>query len=273
MLDVCIDPRTDLAVEGSFSSECVHPTRMATRPHPAAAALAARLADGVWLAASPTRAWISSAAPDTTQQITAPAIRSLLDGAWAAARGRSAPRDPAPLTSSLQIWQLVGHFHLSHSITLLLEFAAERFATDGQPVLAQWARARARAQAQHDARVLDDMKAKDVDPTRAIAALRPHPAERLAARLRMNVLADPINCVGYAYAIEQLAVELGIVERDDSNCEETVTLLTRLSATRCEAVARAVFDLACSCGSAALDGYPEEATVARRLGGSFATPL
>jgi hypothetical protein len=268
MLDVCNDPRIDLTLEGSFSPECVHPTRMASRPQPSAA-LAARLRDDLWLAASPTRAWLSTAAPDTTQQITAPAVRSLLDGALAAASVHGALRElpSSPTTPALRIWRLVGYYHLTRSFTLSLEFAAERFAAEGQLALADWARARARERQQHDACVLRDLKSANVDPARALAALRPHPAERLVAWLRTNVVADPIGCVGYAYAIEHLAVELGAVELHDTDlCDQTVALLTRLSATRCEGIVRAAFELACRCALSLADSYPDEAVIAERLG-------
>jgi hypothetical protein len=204
----------------------------------------------------------------------------------AAALLPATPRHPPghPLTPVRWIWRLVGYFHLTRSIPALLDFASERFAAANQPALAEWTRARARAHDQHDQLVLRDLQAMNVDPVETILALRPHPAERLVAWLRACVLTpDPIGCVGHAHAIERLAFDkLGTLEarlpdgvraqcarvHADDHIEETVALLTRLSATRCEAVARAAFEVACICVVSPHDA-PDDAAIRRRLSGSL----
>ncbi|HVI01024.1 MAG TPA: hypothetical protein VM869_20040 [Enhygromyxa sp.] len=283
MVEVRNAARIQFVAEGSIAPSRVQPTTMPARRQPQSqAALAVQLSEGLWLAASPTQTWLSAAAPDTTQAITAPAVRSLLEGAVAAARSLAAPRPP--LTATQWIWRLVGFVHLTHSAPALLEFAAERFAADRQPAIARWAEARAHDHAQHHLVVLRDLRAMGVDPARALAALRPHPAERLVAWLRASVLADPTACIGYVHAVERLALRLGAdelqaleatlpdgvratrcVQVRDNHLDETVTLLTRLSATRCEAVARAVFDVACLCVTPQGDGYPDDIAIADQL--------
>ena len=270
------------------------PNEMMAQPQPAA--LAVQLRESLWLAASSTRAWICHTAPSSTGEITASAVRSLLDGALATAIRLHAGHLPPspPLTPRRWIWRLVGYYHLTHSTTALLELAAERFAAAGQLELAGWAQTRAREEDQHDRLALRDLRAMGVDPLRAIAALGPHPTERLVAWFRASVLAaDPIGCVGYAYAVERLALEVGAAElaavaamlpdgvratrcmrvhsrigSDANHVDETIELITELSPTRREAIARAVFEVACLCATPPPDGYPDDAAIARRLIGS-----
>lgn len=263
MVEVRNTSRIHFAAEGSISPSGVRPTKLRSEPRAEPrATLTVRLREGLWLAALPTRFWISRTAPDTTQAISAPAIASLLEGAVAAASLLCAPRQP--LTPAQWIWRLVGEFQVTHSSPALLEFAAGRFAADQQLELADWARARARAQAEQHRLVVRDLQAMDVDLARALAAMRPHPAERLVGWLRASVLADPIACVGFAHAVESLALQLGEAKREaldamlpadarptrcarvrDDHREQTLALLSRLSATRCEAIARAAFEVAC----------------------------
>lgn len=278
--------RIHFVAEDSISPSSVPAikTTMRARAH---ASLTVQLSEGLWLAASPTQTWLSCTAPDTTQAISAPAVRSLLEGAVAAASFLAAPR-PA-LTPTQWIWRLIGFVHLTHSAPALLEFAAERFAADHQPALARWAQGRALDQAQHHLIVLRDLHAMGVEPARAIATVRPHPAERLVAWLRASVVAEPMACVGYVHAVERLALQLSAgelqtleamlpdgvratrcVQSRESHVEETVALLTRLSATRCEAVARAVFDVACLCVTPQGDSYPDDAAIAGQLSSSCA---
>jgi hypothetical protein len=261
------------------------------------AALVARLRDDLWLAAAPTRAWVSRTPPERGELLGEPAVRSLLDGALSTAIQLYSPRLPPslPLTPLRWIWRLVGYYHLTHSTTALLELAAQRFAAAGQPTLARWARVRAREEDKHDLLALADLRAMDVDPPRAIAALGPHPAERMVAYFRATVLAaDPIGCVGYAYAVERLALEVGAAElaavaaivpegvratrcmrvhssvgSDAKHVDETIEVLAKTSAARCEAVARAVFETACLAATPPPDGYPDDAALARRLLGAF----
>jgi hypothetical protein len=283
MVEVHNAPRMSFIAEDPISPSNGHPIKMTGRARAKPqAALAVQLSEGLWLAASPTQTWLSCTAPDTTQAISAAAVRALLEGAVAAASFLAAPRPP--LTPTQWIWRLVGYVHLTHSAPALLEFAAERFVADRQPALARWAQACAIDQAQHHLVVLRDLRAMDVDPTQALAALRPHPAERLIAWLRANVVNDPTACIGYVHAVERLALqpnagELELlattlpadaratrcVQARVNHVEETVAMLTRLSATRCEVVARAVFDVACLCVTPPADGYPDDAAIAGRL--------
>lgn len=265
-------------VEGSTTPSTV--TSDKARPQPRAA-LAVELREHLWLAASPTRAWLSDTAPDTTQAIGTPAIRSLLEGAVAAACSLCPSRPPLSIVQ--WTWRLVGYCHLTHSAPALLDFAAERFAADGHSALAQWARARAYEQASQHLLVLADLRALRLDAARTIAALRPHPAERLIAWLRASVVADPTACLGYVLAVERLALpssaaEFGPVQTllpelpgclrgHAEHLDETIALLGRLSATRCEVVARAVFEAACLCMTPSFEQL-DDATIAGRLSGS-----
>lgn len=268
---------------------------MAKQTH--AVALAVALREGLWLNASSDRAWISRSEPQLDAPTDTAAVRWLLDGAVAAglrlcASDRSA--NP-PLTPIRWIWRLVGYFHLTHSTTAALEFAADRFAAADEPELASWARVRAREESNHDLLALRDLRAMDVDPERALAALDPHPSTRLVDWFRASVhAADPIGCVGYAYTIERLAMEVGPAElaavdamlpdgvratrcmrvhssagSDADHVDETVALVAKLPAARRDAIVHAAFHVACLAATPPPDGHPDDAAIARRLIGIY----
>ncbi|PCC71278.1 hypothetical protein SAMN02745121_00818 [Nannocystis exedens] len=172
-----------------------------------------------------------NATPTTTASDRAVAsVRSLLDRAVASAFVCARPEAVPPLTATRWAWRLAGLYHLTHSTPTLLGLAAERFAAAGRSVLANWARERAREESHHDRLALRDLRDLGYDALRVVERVRPATAIRLVEYFERSVHAfDPIGCVGYAYAIERLAMT--VREPDIRAVEAILPAGTR--ATRC----------------------------------------
>ncbi|WP_434420916.1 iron-containing redox enzyme family protein [Nannocystis pusilla] len=170
-----------------------------------------------------------NASPTTTDREVA-SVRNLLDRAVASAFGHARPGAVPPLTATRWAWRLAGLYHLTHSTPTLLGLAAERFAAAGRGVLAAWARERAREESNHDRLALRDLRDLGYDAERVVERVRPATAIRMVDYFERSVHADdPIGCVGYAYAIERLAMT--VREPDIRAVEAVLPAGTR--ATRC----------------------------------------
>lgn len=242
------------------------------------------------------RAWIRRGAQGTPRAASDAAIevkvaRNLLDGAVAAAFRFARPEVVPPLTRTRWIWRLAGLYHLTHSTPTLLERAADRFATAGRAALAGWARQRAREESHHDLLALRDLRDLGLDAEAVVRALRPANALRLVAYFAASVDAeDPIGCVGYAYAIERLAMTVGqadiaAVERvlpagvratrclrvhsgvgsDGDHVADTLEVVARLRADERQAIAVAAHATARLCFEPDPAGAPGDAEIAARL--------
>lgn len=201
----------------------------------------AEVAPGRVVVATADRAWVH--APVFTGQPDPFAIamdgpgslattRRLLDGAIGAA-GRGAPRPavgPA-LTPARWAWRLAGYYRTTHATPLLMAAAAERFAAAGRDALAAWARDKVREETGHDRLALRDLAALGYDSDRLVEHLAPPTAAALVRYFEARVREDddPIGCVGYAYALERLALERGA---DDIAAVEAM-LPPGVVATRC----------------------------------------
>ena len=155
----------------------------------------------------------------------------LLDTAIAAARCaiKSDVRPPA-LTSTRWIWRLAGLYHLCHPIPRLIEKARQQFTAAERWNLARWAAQNAEEEAGHDLLALKDIQSLGYDPNAVVKALVPPASKILIDYLTRSVNdSDPIDCVGYAYTMERLA--LGVNEQYIKDVE--ALLPQGVKATRC----------------------------------------
>lgn len=222
------------------------------------------------------------------------AFRKLLDGVIGtaqqdAAQGNAAP--PPPLSPERWVYRLLGYYHTTHATPPLMEEAHQRFRAAGRPALAQWAKTKAREEAGHDLLALRDLKAMGYVPERVLSVLRPETAMRLVELFTSYVRADdPIQCVGYAYALEKLAALRGgdylayvqsILPRgvdatrclrvhsgagsDVNHVDDTITMASALSAPERTQIAIACYETAALCYSAPLGGHITDQELQERL--------
>lgn len=248
--------------------------------------------DGAWLQRGRANAPVprsSDASLDTASLETV--TRRLLDGAVAAAFDVASPRAVPALTPMRWVWRLAGLYHLTHSTPVLLRIAAGRFARQRRPLLANWALERAREEHNHDLLALRDLAALGHSPERVVEALQPPIAMRLVAAFEKSARAkDPIGCVGYAYALERLAmtVDAQEVERveavlpagaratrclrvhsaigsDEDHVAGTIHVLARCSADERRAVAVAAYETSRLCFETPSAGHVDDAAIAASL--------
>ena len=211
--------------------------------------------------------------------------RKLLDTAIAAARCavKSDVRPPA-LTHTRWIWRLAGLYHLCHPIPKLIEKARQQFAVAERWSLAYWAAQNAMEEAGHDLLALKDIQSLGYNPKAVVEALVPPASKILIDYLTRSVNdSDPIDCVGYAYTMERLA--LGVNEQyikdveallpqgvkatrclrvhsgvgaDVDHVAETVKMVAKLSATERTRVAIACYETALLCFSPPGDYLSDE---------------
>ena len=206
----------------------------------------------------------------------------LLDGAIAAAKcGVNADIRPPALTVTRWVWRLAGAYHLTHLVPCLLEEVAQSFALTDRFILAQWAREKAKEETDHDLLALQDIHALGYDAEVVVKILVPPAAKALMDYFTRSVGDDdPIDCVGYSYTMERLAmgvdeeyiqkVELLLscntnatrclrvhssVGADAEHIEETVEMVAKLTAKERLRIARACYETALMCFSPPPRGY------------------
>lgn len=225
---------------------------------------------------------------------TSPArTKALLDGAIAAAFGHAREAEVPPLTPIRWAFRLAGLYHLTHSTPALLRHAAAAFEAAGRGRLARWAHERAHEEAGHDRLALRDLAALGHDAPRAVEQLRPPIAMRLSSFFEAAAHAsDPIAVIGYAYAIERLALTVGrpdieAVERvlppgvratrclrvhsaigsDEDHVRDTIDTLVACTPAERRAVAVAAHQTARLCFEPVEGGHPSDEEIAARLDG------
>ncbi len=130
---------------------------------------------------------------------------------------RRAGREPRPAHhgSACSEWayRLAGYFHTTRATRRILPRIAQRFESAGRPVLVDWARQKINEEAGHDELALKDLSALGYDAKRVVSALCP-PRAAAWVRLfeRLAGAANPAGCVGYAHALERLALLRGAAE-------------------------------------------------------------
>ena len=208
--------------------------------------------------------------------------RKLLDGAIAAAKYvvNSNIRPPA-LTATRWVWRLAGAYHLCHAYTTLIKEAARRFALTDRLMLAEWALEKAHEETGHDLLALRDIRALGYDAEVVVKILVPSAAKVLMDYFTRSVRDnDPIDCVGYSYTMERLAmgvdeeyiqkVEMLLppntnatrclrvhssVGADAEHVEETLEMIAELTAKERVRIARACYETALMCFSPPSGGY------------------
>ena len=208
--------------------------------------------------------------------------RQLLDGAIAAAKYavNSDVRPPA-LTATRWVWRLASFYHLCHAYPPLIREAAQGFNSANCKILTQWAMQKANEEVDHDLLALQDIKSLGYDAKVVVEALVPPAANILIDYLTRSVQDEnPIDCVGYSYTMERLA--LGVDEEyiqkienllpqnvhatrclrthssigaDAKHVEETVEMITGLTSQERVRIVRACYETALICFSPANKGY------------------
>ncbi len=208
--------------------------------------------------------------------------KKLLDGAIAAVKYavNSNVRPPA-LTATRWVWRLAGLYHQTHPIPQLMEEAARRFEKAGNSFLAQWATEKAKEEAGHDLLALRDIQSLGYDAEAVVETLVPPSAKVLIDYFTRSIQdLDPIDCVGYAYTMERLA--LGVDEHyiqkvkallppniqatrclkvhsslgsDTAHTEDTVEMIAGLTSLERTRIARACYETALLCFSPPKNDY------------------
>lgn len=146
-------------------------------------------------------------------------------------------RRPPKLTPTRWVWRLAGLYHLCHPTPRLMEEAAQGFVSAKRKSLAQWAAQKAREEAGHDQLALLDIESMGYRAEAVVEALVPPSAKALVDHFTQSVRnSDPIDCVGYSYTAERLAICRGLeyIQRVE------VLLPSGKNATRCLRVHSAV---------------------------------
>lgn len=177
----------------------------------------AEVSPGLVVVATPEQGWVyrpgawslfgaemeGPGSPETT--------RRLLETAVAAGRAE-APSRPYVSRFSLAFWAwwLCGAHVTTRETPHLLVEAAARLERSGRESIARWARQRAVEEAGHDELAVLDLRALGIDAGQAL--LRVMPPGRLAQAALFNRYAhteDPLECVGFAFAIERVSADIG----------------------------------------------------------------
>lgn len=211
--------------------------------------------------------------------------RKSLEGAIALAkRAVSSNSRPPALNYQRWVWRLAGSFHLCHPTQILMEEAAQRFASAGCWSLARWAKHKATTERGHDRLALLDIQSMGYDAEAVVKALFPPAAKAKLDYFSRSVQApDPIGCVGYSYTMERIALGIGekyikaveaqlppgthatrclrvhsSVGSDVEHVEETVEIVAGLAPEERIHVAVACYETALLCFSPPRGGYISE---------------
>jgi hypothetical protein len=210
------------------------------------------------------------------------AIRQLLDGAIAAAKFSisSSVRPPA-LTSERWVWRLAGLYHQTHFVPQLMKKASQGFTKVGDKNLVQWASQKACEEKGHDLLALQDIQSLKYDAEAVVKTLVPPAAIALINYLTRSVQdSDPIDCVGYVYTMERLAlcIDRKYIQKieallpsgtsatrclrvhsnigaDAEHVEETIEMLAGLTSEKLSRIAVACYETALLCFSHPSGGY------------------
>lgn len=133
-------------------------------------------------------------------------------------------------TSARWAYRLTGYFHTTHATHRLLPQVAERFANSGRPLLRAWAEQKITEEAGHDQLALRDLNELGYDAGRLARALCPPRAAAWVSLFESLAREEnPAGCVGYAHALERLALLRGPAQV----AAIEGTLPPGLNATRC----------------------------------------
>ncbi|MEM9507344.1 MAG: hypothetical protein AAGA16_06595 [Cyanobacteria bacterium P01_E01_bin.35] len=206
----------------------------------------------------------------------------LLDGAMAAAKmAIPIAEKPPVLTPTRLVWQLAGAYHIAHATPRLMKEASQRFAFALRHDLSNWSYEKAQKETGHDQLALLDIDSLGYQAAELVEYMIPPAAKVLVDYFQRSVQdKDPIDCVGYAYALERISLGakqehiqqienllpsdvnatrcLKVHSRlgsDAIHLGDTVDLIARLSATERDRVIRACYETALLLFSPPPEGY------------------
>src|SRR5688500_14383208 len=141
--------------------------------------------------------------PETTYWLLEAAI------ALAAEQPRPQPSSPGEVRLAPALWayRLCGYFHTTYATRRLLPAVARRFRASGRTLLASWAEQKLGEELGHDQLALMDLAELGYAGKELTKAVVPPRAAAWVARFEAFVMeSDPVGCVGYAHALERLAL-------------------------------------------------------------------
>ena len=110
-------------------------------------------------------------------------------------------------------YRLTGYYHTTHATRRLLPIIAQRFAALGKEQLALWAQRKITEEAGHDELALRDLSELGYRARGLVRAfVPPRAAAWVSLFERLASADDPTSCVGYAHALERLALLRGPAE-------------------------------------------------------------
>jgi len=156
-----------------------------------------------------TTHWLLEAAIAAAGRAFAPRHRARSDGADSAAN-----RGARELVSAANwSYRLAGYYHTTHATRRLLPVIARRFAALGREPLVLWAQRKIAEEAGHDQLALRDLSELGYRAEGMVRAFVPPRAAAWVALFEQLAAADdPVGCVGYAHALERLALLRGPAE-------------------------------------------------------------
>ncbi len=139
-------------------------------------------------------------------------------------------RAHAPLSASHWAYRLAGYFHTTAATRRLLPLIARRFVESGRRELANWAEQKISEEAGHDDLAVRDLSELGYRALGLVSAfVPPRAAAWVALFERLAKAEDPVGCVGYAHALERLALLRGPAEVEAIE----QALPSGVNATRC----------------------------------------
>jgi hypothetical protein len=159
-----------------------------------------------------------SGSAETTHWLFEGAITAAGRAFVSQSRATAADSTPAPgsdIAVSTANWsyRLAGYYHTTHATRRLLPIIARRFATLGRTQLTAWAERKIAEEAGHDELALRDLSELGYRAQGLVGAfVPPRAAAWVALFERLAAADDPVGCVGYAHALERLALLRGPAE-------------------------------------------------------------
>jgi len=169
------------------------------------------------LGVDPFRApMLGAGAPETTHWLLEGAIAEAgraFHGWRTGTSSRTQENEPVSPSAPHWAYRLAGYFHTTDATRRLLPLVARRFAASGRRALASWAEQKISEEAGHDQLALRDLSELGYRARELASALVPARAAAWVALFEQLAQADdPAGCVGYAHALERLALLRGPAE-------------------------------------------------------------
>ncbi|MEL6438984.1 MAG: hypothetical protein AAFQ80_07000 [Cyanobacteria bacterium J06621_8] len=234
-------------------------------------------ANSAWLYKSPTcqnASRYSQFMRDTDGSVHS--TQNLLDAAIAAAYYRYSEATLPALTIGRWIWQLAGHYHLTCLTPQLMRTVAQEFTAGDRTVLANWAQLKARRERGYNRTTIEDIEYLGYNAQAVVAEFYPEQVANLLEYLQAGATSDPLRFLGYSFTIERIATRIeqeyiqlatgilppsltcitephyrpwlyGSVGVDAGDVQETLEVVSRLSAGERTRVAQACYATAQIC--------------------------